>query len=204
MTTPKIIALEGVGGSGKSTLAKPLAEALGARLIKRPLTPLRDAPSIADMDADADLTRAQALTAPTPCVVLDRHWLSACVYQAADSWPACIAQQAQRHGEPDVWVILSAPTHTILHRLASRPADGARHLDTGRAAHVVAGRIHLYDDAPRHLRAPVVEVRWLPPSQPVSYERIAIRSFAGDWWHQAPMTPWELAQLVAAHVRALT
>jgi hypothetical protein len=114
-----------------------------------------------------------------------------------------VSAQARRHGEPDVWLILSAPTYTILPRLQERPADGARHLDAGRQAHIVAGRIHLYDDAPRHLRAPVVEVRWLPPTQPVSYERVEIRSWYAREWHMAPVTPWELARLVAAHVQAL-
>ena len=204
---PRIIALEGVGGSGKSTLAKPLAEALAARLIKRPLTsPPKMHPDGLRwwMLDDARDCLALAAASTEPYVVLDRHWLSACVYQEAQHWPAPIAHYAAALGEPDVWVILSAPAPEVVRRLAARPDDGRHHLDAPARIDQIAGRIALYDDAPRHLKAPVVEVRWLPPTQPVSYERVEIRSRAGESWHQAPMPPWELAQIVAGHVKALT
>jgi thymidylate kinase len=208
MTTPRVIALEGVGGVGKSSLAKPLAEALGARLIKRPLTSPPDLPPdqlrwwMLDDAADClDLARQST----EPYIILDRHWLSAAIYQDPASWPRPLRHYRAALGEPDVWVILSIPATEAIHRLRDRSADGRRHLDHPARLDLIAGRIALYDDAAHHhLSAPIIDVRLLPPVSPTSYARWEIRSRYDHTHHTAPMTPEDMAQIVAQHVRALT
>lgn len=202
--TPKIIALEGVGGSGKSSLAAPLAKALNATLIKRPLT------TPPDMSPDAlrwwmlddardclDLARK----ATTPYVILDRHWLSAAIYQDAPSFPRPLRHYAAALGEPDLWVILSAPASEIIRRLRDRSADGRRHLDSPARIDLIGARIVLYDEARHHLRAPVIEVRWLPPQQPASYARLEVRSPVGDGWME-PLSPDALADYLKETILA--
>ena len=202
--TPKIIALEGVGGSGKSTLAAPLAKALGATLIKRPLAPPPEMHPDALRwwmldDARACLDLAHKATAPY--AILDRHWLSAAIYQDAPSWPRPVAHYAAALGEPDLWVVLSAPAPEIIRRLRDRSADGRRHLDRPDRLDLIAGRIALYDDARHHLRAPVIEARLLPPQQPASYARLEVRAPVGNGWME-PLSPEALADYLAETIRA--
>jgi len=205
MTTPKLIALEGVGGSGKSSLAAPLARALRASSIKRPLTspPPAEHPEAAQwMDRDCAAALALAHVAPSPYVILDRHWLSACVYQHADRWPACIHAQAAQWGEPDLWVIIHPTPALAVARLAARPLDGRHHLDDIRRLHVLAGRCYLYEDALRWLNAPIVSVGFLPPRRPASYAIWEIRSRHGHETLPDTTSPDIIAAVVAVHARA--
>ena len=203
-TPPKLIALEGVGGSGKSSLAAPLARTLRASSIKRPLTspPPADHPEAAQwMDRDCAAALALAHTAPSPYVILDRHWLSACVYQHADRWPACAHEQAAQWGEPDLWVIIHPTPALAAARLATRPMDGRHHLDDIRRLHVLAGRCYLYEDAGRWLNAPIVSVGFLPPRRPASYAIWEIRSLRGHETLPGEANALALADVVGRHVR---
>jgi thymidylate kinase len=205
--TPKIIAIEGPGGAGKSTLARALAEHMGADLIKRPLaTPpasIGKAELRAWMEADCAAALAAAAAATTQHVILDRHWLSACVYQYSAQWPHCVHAQARAWGEPAAWVILSADAHTSLDRLNRRAPDGRHHLDDPRRLDLIAGRIALYDDAPRHLIAPCVTVSRLPAGGQYGEARTQIAGTGGRWMGWGETDPVTLAQMVAAQLEGI-
>ena len=137
--TPPLIAIEGVDGTGKTTLARALAEALNARIIKRPIAGSlaaelikahRDDPAHAPAllsalhdDCAAALEAARAYQAQGHPVILDRHYLSTAVYQGGEGWLEMYCKDVQRWGEPDAWIFCDSPTHDIMRRIASRSID---------------------------------------------------------------------------------
>jgi thymidylate kinase len=140
-----IVAVEGVDGAGKTTLCRALCQHFddSALYLKRPSpgseaarllaaalasgdpARMHDPAILAAMDADCAeiLSRAKQWTAtPGHLAILDRHWLSACVYQGE-----VVTVEAQRalHGEPDLWVIVDAPSDDVWERLQERGGDAA-------------------------------------------------------------------------------
>lgn len=99
----RLIVLEGSDGVGKTTLSRSLAEALGARWMTTPGTPIRrvredfDAAFSASASARSLAYGATVIAAGAEAreaiesgldVVFDRYWLSTVVYAPPGLWPA--------------------------------------------------------------------------------------------------------------------
>ena len=128
------IVLEGLDGSGKSTLARKLAELLTAHLLSTPLK------SLVGVRAEVDQVfnqsnRARSLwySAHVQCaseqirgllsqghnVVLDRYWLSTCVYAKEDlQWELLLEHLLT----PTCTVFLDVPRELRASRLHARGA----------------------------------------------------------------------------------
>lgn len=192
-----LVAVEGADGTGKSTLCAALGQALGARIIKRPLpdsparamldaalrsgSPLNTIAIAKALDDDARHSLWLACTAPPQTVViLDRHWLSAVVEQVVP-----VEAQRERHGEPDLWIICTADWRTVQARLRARGGPDARQTVEG-----IAGRLARYEWLADRLTAPVVIVE---PS------RVHLPECASA----SAYTPTHAAVYIAAHIRYL-
>lgn len=169
---PLLIAVEGCDGTGKTTLVAALVAAfqslsIPAASIKRPAKDalaafyaqgqaVSDSQVLAMMNADCLLSLAAARTMQsngTPIVILDRHYLSAAIYQGGDDWAGEFERQRERWGEPDVWVFCDAPIATVDERIGQRAAD--HHANEARQARET--RLSRYREAMEHVKAPVIE-----------------------------------------------
>lgn len=170
---PLLIAVEGCDGTGKTTLVAALVSAfqsigIPATSIKRPAKDALAAfyaqgqaipPSqvLAMMNADcrAALDTARALQASgTPIVILDRHYVSAAIYQGGDDWQGEFERQRDTWGEPDMWVLCHAKWQDVQRRIAQRDADN----DTNTPIEIIAARLAQYEWAASKAKAPCVRV----------------------------------------------
>ena len=163
-------------GTGKTTLVAALVQAflsLGilATSIKRPAKDalaafyvqgqtVTNAQVLTKMNADCMAALWQAgdmRRQGTPIVILDRHYISAAIYQGGDDWEAEFERQREMWGEPDVWVFCDSTEEAIDERIGQRADD--HHANEARQAR--ATRLSRYRQALVHVnhpvKAPVIE-----------------------------------------------
>lgn len=202
---PLLIAIEGCDGTGKTTLVAALVQAflsLGilAASIKRPakdalaafyvqgqdITPSQVL-AIMNSDCRNAIDAARAMQANgTPVVILDRHYISAAIYQGGDDWQGELERQREMWGEPDMWVFCHAKWRAVEHRIAKRDQDHDKHTPI----ETIAARLAQYERLASHVRAPVATYRF---SAIGSTGRVAsVRGFA-NWkaeaWHNCDPPP---------------
>ena len=169
---PLLIAVEGCDGTGKTTLVAALVRAflslgIPATSIKRPAKDalaafyvqgqtISDGQVLAMMNDDcrAHLAVARGLQANgTPIVILDRHYISAAIYQGGSDWEAEFERQREMWGEPDVWVFCDSYAEEVAARIYQRDRDH----DKETPLETIGGRLAQYQWMRRHVRAPWVE-----------------------------------------------
>lgn len=171
---PLLIAVEGCDGTGKTTLVAALVQAftslgIAAASIKRPAKDalaafyaqgqtVTNAQVLAMMNSDCRnaLDTARALRANgTPIVILDRHWMSAAVYQGGNGldWPDEFGRQRDMWGEPDAWVHCDSSGESIINRLRLRPND----FDAKVKKSTIDVRLNRYRHFVKLVSSPVVE-----------------------------------------------
>ena len=169
---PLLIAVEGCDGTGKTTLVAALVRAflslgIPATSIKRPAKDalaafyvqgqtVTDSQVLAMMNADcrAALDTARAMQANgTPIVILDRHYLSAAIYQGGSDWQAEFERQRELWGEPDLWVFCDSYAEEVAARIYQRDRDH----DKETPLEIIGRRLAQYQWTRRHVRAPWVE-----------------------------------------------
>lgn len=169
---PLLIAVEGCDGTGKTALVAALVRAflslgIAAASIKRPAKDalaafyaqgqtISDSQVLAMMNADcrAALDTARAMQANgTPIVILDRHYLSAAIYQGGSDWQGEFKRQCELWGEPDLWVFCDSYAEEVAARIYQRDRDH----DKETPLETIGGRLAQYQWMRRHVRAPWVE-----------------------------------------------
>lgn len=173
---PLLIAIEGCDGTGKTAIVAALVQAflgLGilAASIKRPAKDAlaafyvqgqtaTDAQVLTKMNADcmAALWQAGDLRRQgTPIVILDRHYISAAIYQGGADWEAEFERQREMWGEPDVWIHCTSYGSDAVARINARDNDPQKHIDEDLVIDRMCKYQHIFDEM---VKAPRFEV-WL-------------------------------------------
>ena len=162
---PLLIAVEGCDGTGKTTIVAAIVRAflslgIAATSIKRPAKDalaafyaqgqaVSDSQVLAMMNADcrAAIDTARAMQANgTPIVILDRHYISAAIYQGGDDWEAEFERQREMWGEPDVWIHCTSYGSDAVARINARENDPQKHIDEDVVIDRMCKYQHIFDE----------------------------------------------------------